>query len=109
MIGTPALSCQLNAGVRSEEHTSELQSHDNLVCRLLLETKNYRRDPPRPPAPPPGAPARPPPPSPPHANPSRFGPPGRYGSTAGLSASGFFLRVRGPRSSPPFPPTTAFG
>src|SRR3954466_12810703 len=23
--------------VRSEEHTSELQSHDNLVCRLLLE------------------------------------------------------------------------
>src|SRR5690242_20968806 len=25
---------------RSEEHTSELQSHVNLVCRLLLETKN---------------------------------------------------------------------
>src|SRR5260370_9044633 len=25
---------------RSEEHTSELQSHLNLVCRLLLETKN---------------------------------------------------------------------
>src|SRR3954462_2038175 len=25
--------------VRSEEHTSELQSHDNLVCRLLLEKK----------------------------------------------------------------------
>src|SRR3954465_263420 len=24
---------------RSEEHTSELQSHDNLACRLLLETK----------------------------------------------------------------------
>src|SRR3954462_10474700 len=24
---------------RSEEHTSELQSHDNLVCRLLLEQK----------------------------------------------------------------------
>src|SRR5690242_21198921 len=24
---------------RSEEHTSELQSHVNLVCRLLLETK----------------------------------------------------------------------
>src|SRR5260370_26532592 len=24
---------------RSEEHTSELQSHFNLVCRLLLETK----------------------------------------------------------------------
>src|SRR5207237_10605708 len=27
-------------GVRSEEHTSELQSHLNLVCRLLLEKKN---------------------------------------------------------------------
>src|SRR3954465_1553020 len=27
--------------IRSEEHTSELQSHDNLVCRLLLE-KNSR-------------------------------------------------------------------
>src|SRR5207237_10769013 len=27
---------------RSEEHTSELQSHLNLVCRLLLE-KKYRR------------------------------------------------------------------
>src|SRR6266480_1478960 len=25
---------------RSEEHTSELQSHVNLVCRLLLEQKN---------------------------------------------------------------------
>src|SRR3954466_3680320 len=25
---------------RSEEHTSELQSHDNLVCRLLLEKNN---------------------------------------------------------------------
>src|SRR5260370_23633466 len=27
---------------RSEEHTSELQSHLNLVCRLLLEKKNER-------------------------------------------------------------------
>src|SRR2546427_7585355 len=27
-------------GVRSEEHTSELQSQSNLVCRLLLEKKN---------------------------------------------------------------------
>src|SRR5690242_21039696 len=26
---------------RSEEHTSELQSHVNLVCRLLLEKKNF--------------------------------------------------------------------
>src|SRR5438132_7715843 len=26
-------------GARSEEHTSELQSHSDLVCRLLLEKK----------------------------------------------------------------------
>src|SRR5690242_21217691 len=30
-------------GARSEEHTSELQSHVNLVCRLLLEKKNKKR------------------------------------------------------------------
>src|SRR5690606_40498060 len=29
-----------NGAVRSEEHTSELQSRENLVCRLLLEKKN---------------------------------------------------------------------
>src|SRR5438034_5817095 len=28
------------AVTRSEEHTSELQSHSDLVCRLLLEKKN---------------------------------------------------------------------
>src|SRR5260370_22169466 len=28
--------------VRSEEHTSELQSHLNLVCRLLLEKKKIK-------------------------------------------------------------------
>src|SRR5690242_21084797 len=31
-------------GRRSEEHTSELQSHVNLVCRLLLEKKKRTRD-----------------------------------------------------------------
>src|SRR5690606_40447062 len=30
-------------GARSEEHTSELQSRENLVCRLLLEKKNRCR------------------------------------------------------------------
>src|SRR5690242_4943689 len=30
---------------RSEEHTSELQSHVNLVCRLLLEKKKYKQYP----------------------------------------------------------------
>src|SRR5690606_40836540 len=31
------------AGNRSEEHTSELQSRENLVCRLLLEKKKKKR------------------------------------------------------------------
>src|SRR5256885_4359325 len=31
-------------GYRSEEHTSELQSPCNLVCRLLLEQKKARKD-----------------------------------------------------------------
>src|SRR5690242_20885278 len=31
-------------GDRSEEHTSELQSHVNLVCRLLLEKKKKKSD-----------------------------------------------------------------
>src|SRR2546430_13340448 len=35
----PVLLLGLIAGMRSEEHTSELQSQSNLVCRLLLEKK----------------------------------------------------------------------
>src|SRR2546427_6865748 len=31
-----------HAELRSEEHTSELQSQSNLVCRLLLEKKKHR-------------------------------------------------------------------
>src|SRR5256885_6524561 len=34
-----------SCGWRSEEHTSELQSPCNLVCRLLLEKKNNSRSP----------------------------------------------------------------
>src|SRR5438477_6762736 len=34
---------ELGEKIRSEEHTSELQSHVNLVCRLLLEKKNINR------------------------------------------------------------------
>src|SRR5688572_32323042 len=36
-------NAQLEIFVRSEEHTSELQSQSNLVCRLLLEKKKTRR------------------------------------------------------------------
>src|SRR5437588_3470760 len=31
-----------SGGLRSEEHTSELQSHSDLVCRLLLEKKKKK-------------------------------------------------------------------
>src|SRR2546430_9590251 len=39
--GTPQRQCllRLPGRSRSEEHTSELQSQSNLVCRLLLEKK----------------------------------------------------------------------
>src|SRR5437870_8817669 len=35
---------QESRGVRSEEHTSELQSRGHLVCRLLLEKKKKEED-----------------------------------------------------------------
>src|SRR5690606_26038506 len=38
--GTTQCALPRTAGLRSEEHTSELQSRENLVCRLLLEKKN---------------------------------------------------------------------
>src|SRR5690242_21606451 len=38
--GSAAGGVRRPARNRSEEHTSELQSHVNLVCRLLLEKKN---------------------------------------------------------------------
>src|SRR5467141_4522639 len=38
-IFRPAIKCGQQ---RSEEHTSELQSHLNLVCRLLLEKKKKK-------------------------------------------------------------------
>src|SRR5438132_8167067 len=41
-IGWLAGLVAVAAGVRSEEHTSELQSHSDLVCRLLLEKKKKK-------------------------------------------------------------------
>src|SRR5438552_11614382 len=38
----PPVLAELRRNVRSEEHTSELQSPDHLVCRLLLEKKKKR-------------------------------------------------------------------
>src|SRR5260221_9782688 len=49
----PRMACTRSASwrppdalrVRSEEHTSELQSHSDLVCRLLLEKKKNTKEP----------------------------------------------------------------
>src|SRR5258706_7402990 len=40
-VGQAAVGKASRNRKRSEEHTSELQSLTNLVCRLLLEKKNY--------------------------------------------------------------------
>src|SRR5260370_22772786 len=42
VIGTVGPLAEVLRAKRSEEHTSELQSHLNLVCRLLLEKKKQR-------------------------------------------------------------------
>src|SRR6266480_7156534 len=42
-LGRLSIFCSgIRTRIRSEEHTSELQSHVNLVCRLLLEKKKKR-------------------------------------------------------------------
>src|SRR5437773_6894429 len=40
--GRTVRSASIHDRGRSEEHTSELQSHHDLVCRLLLEKKKHR-------------------------------------------------------------------
>src|SRR3712207_8424678 len=40
---TSSRRCCTEAARRSEEHTSELQSRQYLVCRLLLEKKKYKK------------------------------------------------------------------
>src|SRR6266853_5964746 len=40
--GPPAVRLPVPPALRSEEHTSELQSQSNLVCRLLLEKKKKK-------------------------------------------------------------------
>src|SRR3954462_7818712 len=77
---------------RSEEHTSELQSHDNLVCRLLLEKKqsgNHRV---------PSVPV-------PMPSPLKFAISWLAACTTTLT---FFLMMRRPPKSPLFPSTTPF-
>src|SRR5260370_18021453 len=44
-VSTPAArAAKAATATRSEEHTSELQSHLNLVCRLLLEKKKNKNN-----------------------------------------------------------------
>src|SRR5260221_2854220 len=45
-VSPPTLPPGVRLRARSEEHTSELQSHSDLVCRLLLEKKNPQLLPP---------------------------------------------------------------
>src|SRR5258708_16624395 len=47
MASMTAVECSAalpTTAMRSEEHTSELQSPDHLVCRLLLEKKNQKHE-----------------------------------------------------------------
>src|SRR5690625_5508343 len=41
LLSASGLNAAMFGRMRSEEHTSELQSRGHLVCRLLLEKKNY--------------------------------------------------------------------
>src|SRR5438034_8116410 len=41
-VGESAVTRTRGPAARSEEHTSELQSHSDLVCRLLLEKKKIK-------------------------------------------------------------------
>src|SRR2546430_12727138 len=45
MLALTAVVVGMVMSVRSEEHTSELQSQSNLVCRLLLEKKKNHHEP----------------------------------------------------------------
>src|SRR2546430_13558944 len=44
LVGSMAIAPIERSLARSEEHTSELQSQSNLVCRLLLEKKKQHLD-----------------------------------------------------------------
>src|SRR2546430_13539728 len=42
-LGLPISSVSVRNGMRSEEHTSELQSQSHIVCRLLLVNTHFRQ------------------------------------------------------------------
>src|ERR1039457_976562 len=94
---------------RSEEHTSELQSPCNLVCRLLLEKKTKHTETPRPPIPTSSSPItlrrarihR--------ARPTTRGWPRAVSTRAPVCCFFFFFfNDRAPPEFPPFPPPAPF-
>src|ERR1022692_4337637 len=95
--------------IRSEEHTSELQSPCNLVCRLLLEKKKKNQA-----LPPPrtrrshqaDTPPTPPPPNEPRLSAQNRGT--RPPLSPAFSSTIFFLMIRRPPRSTFFPYTTLF-
>src|SRR3954464_13420170 len=103
----PSSACKKCA--RSEEHTSELQSHDNLVCRLLLEKKRIeeKTPPPRPDSRARRARHR-------HRREARErgvedrGDAREVGALGGRAGAFFFLMIRRPPRSTLFPYTTLF-
>src|SRR3954465_8394047 len=103
----PSSACKKCA--RSEEHTSELQSHDNLVCRLLLEKKQHRSVPASTSR---ASPSATPPPLPRwlHTQPPRkaSGAPADLVSREMVAPDLFFLMIRRPPRSTLFPYTTLF-
>src|SRR3954465_4657983 len=91
--------------LRSEEHTSELQSHDNLVCRLLLDKKEITAAGPGNTVADGGAAATPPDQAcGVWSTVSRAGAMRQGGLQGGSSGEVFFfLMLRAPRNPPPFP------
>src|SRR6266571_3720152 len=96
-------------GWRSEEHTSELQSHVNLVCRLLLEKKKKRPQEADTPELPPQPPDRSKDHHPSHVIPHAFDP-HLLGDSSHprILLIVFFLMIRRPPRSTLFPYTTLF-
>src|SRR5579862_2650414 len=96
----------LHLQLRSEEHTSELQSQFHIVCRLLLEKKKHPAPPARPSSAHPSTPDRARPRSPGGCTAGTASPPSM--STSCRSALFFFLMIRRPPRSTLFPYTTLF-
>src|ERR1035441_280295 len=97
-----ALDVLIDSGLRSEEHTSELQSLRHLACRLLLEKKAARDDRAGPRHYGPGPRARP------HYRSTRRAPESSGQRRPQVPSYFFFFAGPGPRGLPPFPQPAVF-